>query len=292
LYDGRIGSRTTGKERDQESGNDYFKYRYLASSMGRWLSPDPSGLTHINLGNPQELNLYNYVGNNPLTRADLDGLCWKGFQWACDLGNGIKNLAIDAKNKIEFGEWTTDTKQAEIRKLDRDEARTRASSYWKETHHGCGATSNIGYTFGFAGDIGFMHQGESMTSTRSGQASISLVGYSEGGDFEGAVLSLTTGSVSYQQGGDYGGSPAQDPPPSVYGAYGGFGYGVTWGTNYGAYTSGASQSNTINTPIGSASGSESASGTQASATLGPGLIGSVNNVTTYTRVLLATGPCQ
>jgi RHS repeat-associated protein len=81
----------TGKERDQESGNDYFKYRYLASSMGRWLSPDPSGLTHANLGDPQSLNLYSYVGNNPLTRADLDGLCWKGFQWACNLGQAIDN---------------------------------------------------------------------------------------------------------------------------------------------------------------------------------------------------------
>jgi RHS repeat-associated protein len=33
----------TGKERDAESGNDYFKYRCIASLMGRWLSPDPSG---------------------------------------------------------------------------------------------------------------------------------------------------------------------------------------------------------------------------------------------------------
>ena len=31
----------TGKERDTESGNDYFGARYYASSMGRWLSPDP-----------------------------------------------------------------------------------------------------------------------------------------------------------------------------------------------------------------------------------------------------------
>jgi hypothetical protein len=59
--------------------------------MGRWLSPDPSGLTHADLGNPQSLNLYNYVGNSPLTRTDLDGLCWKGFQWACDLGQAIRN---------------------------------------------------------------------------------------------------------------------------------------------------------------------------------------------------------
>lgn len=77
-------SRFTGKERDAESGNDYFKYRYYASSMGRWLSPDPSKLNYADLGNPQSLNLYNYVGNNPLSRVDLDGLCWKGFQWACD----------------------------------------------------------------------------------------------------------------------------------------------------------------------------------------------------------------
>jgi RHS repeat-associated protein len=91
LYLDRVQSRSTGKERDSESGNDYFKYRYLASSMGRWLSPDPSGLTHVDLGNPQELNLYNYVGNNPLTRADLDGLCIKGFQWACDIIQRIDN---------------------------------------------------------------------------------------------------------------------------------------------------------------------------------------------------------
>jgi RHS repeat-associated protein len=33
----------TGKERDAESGNDYFGARYYASSMGRWMSPDWSG---------------------------------------------------------------------------------------------------------------------------------------------------------------------------------------------------------------------------------------------------------
>jgi RHS repeat-associated protein len=32
---------STGKERDAESGNDYFGARYYAGSMGRFLSPDP-----------------------------------------------------------------------------------------------------------------------------------------------------------------------------------------------------------------------------------------------------------
>jgi len=33
-------SRFTGKERDAESGNDYFEARYYSSSMGRFMSPD------------------------------------------------------------------------------------------------------------------------------------------------------------------------------------------------------------------------------------------------------------
>ena len=67
-------SRFTGKERDTESGNDYFKFRYLSSSMGRWTSPDPSGLFFSDAGNPQSLNLYSYVQNNPLAFVDPNGL--------------------------------------------------------------------------------------------------------------------------------------------------------------------------------------------------------------------------
>jgi RHS repeat-associated protein len=67
----------TGKERDAESGLDYFGARYYASSMGRWMSPDwsntPSSVPYSNVNDPQSLNLYSYVGNNPLSRADADG---------------------------------------------------------------------------------------------------------------------------------------------------------------------------------------------------------------------------
>lgn len=67
----------TGKERDTKSGNDYFGARYYASSMGRFMSPDWSAkvepVPYSKLDNPQTLNLYAYVGNNPLSRVDLDG---------------------------------------------------------------------------------------------------------------------------------------------------------------------------------------------------------------------------
>lgn len=69
----------TGKERDSESGNDYFGARYYASSMGRWLSPDwashPMAVPYAQLGNPQSLNLYSYLLNNPLAGVDADGHC-------------------------------------------------------------------------------------------------------------------------------------------------------------------------------------------------------------------------
>jgi RHS repeat-associated protein len=64
----------TGKERDTESGNDYFGARYYASSMGRFMTPDPSGLYYADPENPQSLNLYSYVLNNPLINVDPDGL--------------------------------------------------------------------------------------------------------------------------------------------------------------------------------------------------------------------------
>ena len=73
----RAGSCCTGKERDTESGNDYFGARYYASTMGRFMSPDwasiPTPIPYAELANPQTLNLYSYAGNNPLTNRDEDG---------------------------------------------------------------------------------------------------------------------------------------------------------------------------------------------------------------------------
>jgi len=67
----------TGKERDAESGLDYFGARYYASGAGRWMSPDwadkPEAVPYSSLDDPQTLNLYTYMQNNPLSGADPDG---------------------------------------------------------------------------------------------------------------------------------------------------------------------------------------------------------------------------
>ena len=60
----------TGKERDSETGLDYFGARYNASTMGRFMTPDPMFMNDHHLFDPQELNLYSYVRNNPLSLTD------------------------------------------------------------------------------------------------------------------------------------------------------------------------------------------------------------------------------
>src|SRR5438477_2046578 len=67
----RSGSRCTGKERDSESGLDNFGARYDASTMGRFMTPDPLG---GHMEDPQTLNKYAYVRNNPTTLTDPTGL--------------------------------------------------------------------------------------------------------------------------------------------------------------------------------------------------------------------------
>ena len=74
LYDERIRSRCTGKERDTESGLDYFGRRHYASTMGRWMVPDLVNVTEDRVVNPANpLNKYVYGGNNPLKYVDPDG---------------------------------------------------------------------------------------------------------------------------------------------------------------------------------------------------------------------------
>jgi RHS repeat-associated protein len=69
-----VSQRFTGKERDAESGLDYFGARYMSSSMGRFMSPDPLMATPERLLDPQEWNMYGYARNNPLSITDPTGL--------------------------------------------------------------------------------------------------------------------------------------------------------------------------------------------------------------------------
>jgi RHS repeat-associated protein len=92
---GWLPLRFTGKERELKSDGSlmdlyYFGARYYGTSQGRWTSPDefpggsvdpftgeqvgqPGPLPYADITNPQSLNKYAYVLNNPLRYTDPDG---------------------------------------------------------------------------------------------------------------------------------------------------------------------------------------------------------------------------
>ncbi len=78
----------TAKERDQESGLDYFLARYYSGSLGRFNSVDPANAGAAP-SNPQSWNGYSYVFNNPLLFVDPTGevtqICGLGGEDDCSM---------------------------------------------------------------------------------------------------------------------------------------------------------------------------------------------------------------
>ncbi len=83
----------TAKERDSESGLDYFGARYYGSALRRFTSPDaPFADQHPE--DPQSWNMYAYVRNNPLKNTDPDGRdCTDGVSACLNyIAGGLKAL--------------------------------------------------------------------------------------------------------------------------------------------------------------------------------------------------------
>jgi RHS repeat-associated protein len=127
---GCAGSRypfLTLKERDVETGLDYFESRYYASSQGRFISADEP-FADQDEDQPQSWNLYSYVRNNPLRYIDpfgdarwevgKDGLehyigdeigeydkdlnaTWDGTKWNFHDDNGQDNVVIAEPEPVQ-----------------------------------------------------------------------------------------------------------------------------------------------------------------------------------------------
>jgi RHS repeat-associated protein len=172
----------SGKERDAESGLDYFGARYYDRAQYRFMSVDPLIPALAALGDPQQWNLYGYCRSNPINYIDPDGeqtIEIMRYHYGTDATYGI--YGIELGDKTIYG-YTLEPAKG-VGKGPIPEGEYDAIPYW---------WSNKGYQVYWLQDVpGFteilMHRGNVPADTDGCQ----LVGKTlSGGGIGGSKMAL------------------------------------------------------------------------------------------------------
>ncbi len=125
-----LSHKFTGYERDLGTNTDYAKARQYHHNNGRFMQADPLSLGASDLSNPQSLNLYSYVKNDPVNYIDPEGLnliapdYWERIESSHGVGGGngifspgihsISSTSVSTRtgfnfigSPIEWGSWVT-----------------------------------------------------------------------------------------------------------------------------------------------------------------------------------------
>ena len=94
---GADARRFTGKERDAETGLDYFSARYYLSTTGRFATVDPLMDMEKNVLDPQQWNRYTYARANPLKYIDRNGEALETLWDIFNVGLGISSLVKNVR---------------------------------------------------------------------------------------------------------------------------------------------------------------------------------------------------
>jgi RHS repeat-associated protein len=185
-----IRQKFTQKERDNETGLDYFGARYYSSTQGRFTSPDFPLIDQWE-SNPQSWNLYSYVRNNPLKLVDptgnaaevtCDTVCQESKQRAEEErkkaeAEGIDTETIDMVDSgvpRDFGGANLTVAEALQQQAERRENFNRANYF-----------SIIGYGLGqiFRGVAGIFRSGSSTTTVAVPNSTAEPLGWGSWGSY-------------------------------------------------------------------------------------------------------------
>ena len=99
-----VKKKFTGYERDGETGLDFAEARMYSNTLGRFNTVDPLTITPERLIDPQRINLFSYVRNNPLAFIDFSGndLVTSGTSGDQDI---YKQALIDKANELKQDPW-------------------------------------------------------------------------------------------------------------------------------------------------------------------------------------------
>jgi len=249
-----------------QSGLDDFGARYYSSQYGRFMSPDWSAqaepVPYAKLDDPQSLNLYSYVLNNPSSKADPDGHADK-----CGDGAG-SCLAEETGSDLRAQKQTAGQQQNQ-----------------QSTQHGV----TIGV--GLAGNA---EAGDGKVGVEANGSAVATLSASSKGVSAGVAAS--GGAVAYD-GNHVAATPTQDPKPLVGGAYAGGGVTVMV-SNAASSNQLSGPFQTISGNVGGGQGASVSlsfdhNGTFVlQVTLGPGLGLSAWSITTNTKAGCAGPGCQ
>jgi RHS repeat-associated protein len=152
---------STSKERDAETGLDYFGARYFSGAQGRFTSSDRVIVTPARMVDPQRFNLYAYGRNNPLAFIDPNG---EDILFVNDTEEGRnKALALIRKNMS-----ATEAANIDIRK-----AKDGSYEAYIVNDTAIGKDASTGYknVAGLIGDHSLLGGGMSATFTDLGKVS-------------------------------------------------------------------------------------------------------------------------
>jgi RHS repeat-associated protein len=188
----------SGKERDPDMGSDYFGARFYQGAMARFYSPDWSAtvepVPYAKLDNPQSLNLYIYVVNNPLRYTDADGHDMEG-SGGSDSISGTADSGQGAPGGPAQNHSQTQTQQNQ-------------QSPQRGLTVGVGVAGNA--------DVGGVKAGAETNATVVATASISSSG-------KPSVGLVASGAAVTYAGDHVAAAPKQETKPLVAGAYAGGG---------------------------------------------------------------------